>query len=209
MDTVTLYDAAGTQYAVPGEILQNPPAATGPTRQLRDAAGRVYDLPAELFADDPAPAPQPGAAPPGSLPRSIPPNERQLQIFLENTGLPEDLQKTFWALGHQLALTKLTSQAEYDLVKLKIENLIRLYMIEGLIDDEAALLITEMLEFWAGDIELRRSITFDGKPNERELWTIQGVHQKIEQVPAAITGTGGGGILQAAFRALKGGGGRR
>ena len=140
---------------------------------------------------------------------SIPPNERQLQIFLENTGLPEDLQKTFWALGHQLALTKLTNQAEYDLVKLKIENLIRLYMIEGLIDDEAALLTIEMLEFWAGDIELRRSITFDGKPNERELWTIQGVHQKIEQVPAAITGTGGGGILQAAFRALKGGGGRR
>lgn len=204
MDTVTLYDAAGTQYAVPGEILQNPPAAPGPTRQLRDAAGRVYDLPAELFTDDEPTSPS-GAIPAGSLPRSMPPNERQLQIFLENTGLPKELRDTFWALGHQLALTKLTSQAEYDLVKLKIENLIRLCMIEGLFDDSASLLLIEQLELWAGDIELRRSITFDGKPNERELWTIQGVHQKIEQVPATVTGSGGGGVLQAAFRALKGG----
>lgn len=134
--------------------------------------------------------------------RPLPPQDRQLRVFLESTERPDDLRRKFWGFGHKLALIKLTRPEEYRVVRMQLENIIRAAYITSDIPDAETLLNMELLEFESGDIELRRSNTYDGKPNERELWTIQGIHQRIERPPEEPQGSG---FIANLYRRLKGG----
>ena len=81
-----------------------------------------------------------------------------------------------------------------------MENLIRSLYISNAISEEDSVYLMDQIEFFAR-WQLRRSVTFDGKPNEREWWTIQSIHQKTE-VKGEQPGSGGG-ILGALGRALE------
>lgn len=158
---------------------------------LYDDQGQEYSVPDDLFD-------QGG----GILSRTLSPNEKQIQVFLEDSRIPEPLRAKFWALYHKLALIKVTSREDYYVLRMQIENLIRSAYINSDVPDEATFLGMEMLEFDAGDIELRRSITYDGKPNERELWGLAQIHQKIERVGESDASSSGGSSIGAKIYGL-------
>ena len=189
-----LIDEYGTTYTVDDEVLDTP-CNGGPAKRLYDqATGQAYDLPADLFDDEPAPPPLP------ALPERTPAyQEKLVEVLLEKCTLDvKDKERVALLIGPALAIGKITSQDDFAIAMMEVENLIRSLYISNTISEEDSVYLMDQIEFFAR-WQLRRSITFDGKPNEREWWTIQSIHQKTE-----IKGEqpGGGGILGAFGRAF-------
>lgn len=189
-----LIDEYGTTYTVDDEVLDTP-CNGEPTKRLYDqATGQPYDLPADLFDDEPAAPSLP------VLPERTPAyQEKLVEVLLEKCTLDvKDKERVALLIGPALAIGKITSQEDFAIAMMEVENLIRSLYISNTISEEDSVYLMDQIEFFAR-WQLRRSITFDGKPNEREWWTIQSIHQKTE-----IKGEqpGGGGILGAFGRAF-------
>lgn len=189
-----LIDEYGTTYTVDDEVLDTP-CNGEPTKRLYDqATGQPYDLPADLFDDEPAAPSLP------ILPERTPAyQEKLVEVLLEKCTLDvKDKERVALLIGPALAIGKITSQDDFAIAMMEVENLIRSLYISNTISEEDSVYLMDQIEFFAR-WQLRRSITFDGKPNEREWWTIQSIHQKTE-----VKGEqpGGGGILGAFGRAF-------
>lgn len=189
-----LIDEYGTTYTVEDEVLDTP-CNGEPTKRLYDlATGQAYDLPADLFDDEPAPP----SLPP--LPERTPAyQEKLVEVLLEKCTLNiKDKERVALLIGPALAIGKITSQEDFAIAMTEVENLIRSLYISNAISEEDSVYLMDQIEFFAR-WQLRRSVTFDGKPNEREWWTIQSIHQKTE-----VKGEqpGSGGILGALGRAF-------
>ncbi|HON63067.1 MAG TPA: hypothetical protein P5131_06030 [Methanoculleus sp.] len=190
-----LIDEYGTTYTVDDEVLDTP-CNGEPTKRLYDlATGQAYDLPADLFDDEPAPP----SLPP--LPERTPAyQEKLVEVLLEKCTLNvKDKERVALLIGPALAIGKITSQEDFAITMMEVENLIRSLYISNTISEEDSVYLMDQIEFFAR-WQLRRSVTFDGKPNEREWWTIQSIHQKTE-VKGEQPGSGGG-ILGAVGRAF-------
>ena len=190
-----LIDEYGTTYTVEDEVLDTP-CNGEPTKRLYDmATGQAYDLPADLFDDEPAPP----SLPP--LPERTPAyQEKLVEVLLEKCTLNvKDKERVALLIGPALAIGKITSQEDFTIAMTEVENLIRSLYISNAISEEDSVYLMDQIEFFAR-WQLRRSVTFDGKPNEREWWTIQSIHQKTE-VKGEQPGSGGG-ILSALGRAF-------
>lgn len=190
-----LIDEYGTTYTVEDEVLDTP-CNGEPTKRLYDlATGQAYDLPADLFDDEPA---QPSLPP---LPERTPAyQEKLVEVLLEKCTLNvKDKERVALLIGPALAIGKITSQEDFAIAMTEVENLIRSLYISNAISEEDSVYLMDQIEFFAR-WQLRRSVTFDGKPNEREWWTIQSIHQKTE-VKGEQPGSGGG-ILGALGRAF-------
>lgn len=190
-----LIDEYGTTYTVEDEVLDTP-CNGEPTKRLYDlATGQAYDLPADLFDDEPAPP----SLPP--LPERTPAyQEKLVEVLLEKCTLNvKDKERVALLIGPALAIGKITSQEDFAIAMMEVENLIRSLYISNTISEEDSVYLMDQIEFFAR-WQLRRSVTFDGKPNEREWWTIQSIHQKTE-VKGEQPGSGGG-ILGALGRAF-------
>ena len=187
-----LIDEYGTTYTVEDEVLDTP-CNGEPAKRLYDlATGQAYDLPAVLFDDELAPPPLP------ALPERTPEQE-SVEVLLEKCTLNvKDKERVALLIGPALAIGKITSQEDFAIAMMEVENLIRSLYISNTISEEDSVYLMDQIEFFAR-WQLRRSITFDGKPNEREWWTIQSIHQKTE-----VKGEqpGSGGILGALGRAF-------
>lgn len=189
-----LIDEYGTTYTVEDEVLDTP-CNGEPTKRLYDlATGQAYDLPADLFDDEPAPPSLP------ALPERTPAyQEKLVEVLLEKCTLNiKDKERVALLIGPALAIGKITSQEDFAIAMTEVENLIRSLYISNAISEEDSVYLMDQIEFFAR-WQLRRSVTFDGKPNEREWWTIQSIHQKTE-----VKGEqpGSGGILGALGRAF-------
>ena len=183
-----LIDEYGTTYTVEDEVLDTP-CNGEPTKRLYDlATGQAYDLPADLFDDDPAPARTP------TLPERTPAyQEKLVEVLLEKCTLDvKDKERVALLIGPALAIGKITSQEDFSIAMMEVENLIRSLYISNTVSEEDSVYLMDQIEFFAR-WQLRRSITYDGKPNEREWWTIQSIHQKSE-IKGEAPGTGGGVI---------------
>jgi hypothetical protein len=195
-----LIDEYGYVYEIDEATLETP-AAGGPTKTLYDqATGETFELPASLFA----PAPQQGNGQQNRaamFQRTPSYQERLVEILLEKCrisapGLREQVELL---VGPILSIGKISSKDEYHIVLLEIENLIRSLYMSNAISEEDSIYLMDQIEFFAR-WQLRRSITYDGKPNEREWWTIQSIHQKTEV--RGEQSNDGGGILAAIGRAF-------
>lgn len=189
-----LIDEYGTTYTVEDEVIDTP-CNGEPTKRLYDlATGQAYDLPADLFDDEPAPPSLP------ALPERTPAyQEKLVEVLLEKCTLNiKDKERVALLIGPALAIGKITSQEDFAIAMTEVENLIRSLYISNAISEEDSVYLMDQIEFFAR-WQLRRSVTFDGKPNEREWWTIQSIHQKTE-----VKGEqpGSGGILGALGRAF-------
>lgn len=190
-----LIDEYGTTYTVEDEVLDTP-CNGEPTKRLYDqATGQAYDLPADLFDDEPVPPSLP------ALPERTPAyQEKLVEVLLEKCTLDvKDKERVALLIGPALAIGKITSQEDFAIAMMEVENLIRSLYISNTISEEDSVYLMDQIEFFAR-WQLRRSVTFDGKPNEREWWTIQSIHQKTE-VKGEQPGSGGG-ILGALGRAF-------
>lgn len=190
-----LIDEYGTTYTVEDEVLDTP-CNGEPTKRLYDqATGQAYDLPADLFDDEPVPPSLP------ALPERTPAyQEKLVEVLLEKCTLNvKDKERVALLIGPALAIGKITSQEDFAIAMTEVENLIRSLYISNAISEEDSVYLMDQIEFFAR-WQLRRSVTFDGKPNEREWWTIQSIHQKTE-VKGEQPGSGGG-ILGALGRAF-------
>ena len=190
-----LIDEYGTTYTVEDEVLDTP-CNGEPTKRLYDlATGQAYDLPADLFDDELAPPSLP------ALPERTPAyQEKLVEVLLEKCTLNvKDKERVALLIGPALAIGKITSQEDFAIAMMEVENLIRSLYISNTISEEDSVYLMDQIEFFAR-WQLRRSVTFDGKPNEREWWTIQSIHQKTE-VKGEQPGSGGG-ILGALGRAF-------
>jgi len=190
-----LIDEYGTTYTVDDEVLDTP-CNGEPTKRLYDqATGQAYDLPADLFDDEPAAPSLP------VLPERTPAyQEKLVEVLLEKCTLDvKDKERVALLIGPALAIGKITSQEDFAIAMMEVENLIRSLYISNTISEEDSVYLMDQIEFFAR-WQLRRSITFDGKPNEREWWTIQSIHQKTE-IKGEQPGSGGG-ILGAFGRAF-------
>ena len=191
-----LIDEYGTTYTVDDEVLDTPCNGEPAKRLYDQATGQAYDLPADLFDDDePAPPTLP------ILPERTPAyQEKLVEVLLEKCTLDvKDKERVALLIGPALAIGKITSQEDFAIAMMEVENLIRSLYISNTISEEDSVYLMDQIEFFAR-WQLRRSITFDGKPNEREWWTIQSIHQKTEgkgEQPGS-----GGGILGAFGRAF-------
>jgi len=190
-----LIDEYGTTYTVDDEVLDT--SCNGePAKRLYDqATGQAYDLPADLFDDEPAPPSLP------ALPERTPAyQEKLVEVLLEKCTLNvKDKERVALLIGPTLAIGKITSQEDFAIAMMEVENLIRSLYISNTISEEDSVYLMDQIEFFAR-WQLRRSVTFDGKPNEREWWTIQSIHQKTE-IKGEQPGSGGG-ILGALGRAF-------
>jgi len=192
-----MYDEYGEAYEVDTSVLSMP-AGPGPHRTLTDSeTGKTYQIPASMFSgvDGATGATGPGR---GLLQPTPTYHERLIEILLErctitNPGIRQDIELL---IGPVLAIGKITSKEEYNIILLEIENLVRALYMSGAISDEDSVYLVDQLTFFAR-WQARRSITFDGKPNERELWTIQSIHQKSETVSPD---TGGSGLMSGLAR---------
>ncbi len=194
-----LIDEYGYVYEIDEETLQTPPGA-GPTKTLYDqSTGETFELPLSLFA----PPPQQGNEPQNSALYQHSPSyqERLVEILLEKCRItaPGTREQVELLVGPILAIGKISSQAEHHIVLLEIENLIRSLYMSNAISEEDSIYLMDQIEFFAR-WQLRRSITYDGKPNEREWWTIQSIHQKTEV--RGEQSNDGGGILSSIGRAF-------
>jgi len=190
-----LIDEYGTTYTVEDEVLDTP-CNGEPAKRLYDlATGQAYDLPADLFDDEPAPPSLP------ALPERTPEyQEKLVEVLLEKCTLNvKDKERVALLIGPTLAIGKITSQEDFAIAMMEVENLIRSLYISNTISEEDSVYLMDQIEFFAR-WQLRRSVTFDGKPNEREWWTIQSIHQKTE-IKGEQPGSGGG-ILGALGRAF-------
>ena len=178
-----------------------------------DSAGREFrvDVPEEAVSPGGDGHGQPGQQQGGGystagqqgFTRTKAPAEKQLETFLEDTRMPPELKRKFWALYHKLALIKITSPTELQKMRWQIENLIRAAYLTNQVDDKIlTLLDLELLEFDSGAVELSRSIAFDEHPTERELWTIQTVNQN-QNIKQGQSPGGSGGFLSTALNWLK------
>lgn len=186
-----LVDDGGVVYDVAEELLTAPHNG-GPTKRLYDqSTGKAYDLPADLFDD---PGNGSGSDPRPKLPApTLQYQEKLIEVLLERTSLdPPNKERVAMLIGPLLAIGKITSKEDFRIVMLEIENLIRSLYISNIISEEDSVYLMDQIEFFAR-WQLRRSITYDGKPNEREWWTIQSIHQKSE-IKGESPGTGGGVI---------------
>lgn len=191
-----LIDEYGTTYTVEDEVLDTP-CNGEPAKRLYDlATGQAYDLPADLFDDD---EPAPPSLP--ALPKRTPAyQEKLVEVLLEKCTLNvKDKERVALLIGPALAIGKITSQEDFAIAMMEVENLIRSLYISNTISEEDSVYLMDQIEFFAR-WQLRRSVTFDGKPNEREWWTIQSIHQKTE-IKGEQPGSGGG-ILGAFGRAF-------
>ena len=190
-----LIDEYGTTYTVDDEVLDTPCNGEPAKRLYDQATGQAYDLPADLFDDD---EPAPPSLP--ALPERTPAyQEKLVEVLLEKCTLDvKDKERVALLIGPALAIGKITSQEDFAIAMMEVENLIRSLYISNTISEEDSVYLMDQIEFFAR-WQLRRSVTFDGKPNEREWWTIQSIHQKTE-----VKGEqpGGGGILGAFGRAF-------
>ncbi len=181
----TVYDSNGNMFEIASEVLSMPVA--GPTTILTDSqTGEQYEVSQSLFD-----APAGGEDDITDRLLSTPPSyhERLVEILLErctisNPGIRQDVELL---IGPVLAVGKITSREEYHIVLLEIENLVRALYMSGAVSDEDSVYLIDQLTFFAR-WQARRSITYDGKPNERELWTIQSLHHRSEVVPPEKTG---------------------
>jgi hypothetical protein len=139
----------------------------------------------------------------GGFTRTKAPAEKQLETFLEDSRMPPELKKKFWALYHKLALIKITNPTELQKMRWQIENLVRAAYLTNQVDDKIlTLLDLELLEFDSGAVELSRSIAFDEHPTERELWTMQTINQN-QNLKQRMAQSGSGGFLASALNWLK------
>lgn len=196
-----LVDEDGVVYDVAEEFLTTPHNG-GPTKHLYDwHTGESFDLPADLFAEE-----EDNWHERPALPKPTPQyQEKLIEVLLEQTSLnPPNKERVAMLIGPLLAIGKITSKEEYRIVMLEIENLLRSLYISNEISEDDSVYLMDQIEFFAR-WQLRRSVTYDGKPNEREWWTIQSIHQKSEitgETPGA-----GGGVMNTIARAF--GKGRR
>lgn len=194
-----LIDEYGYVYEIDEATLQTPPGG-GPTKTLYDqATGETFELPSALFA--PAPQQGNGRQNPALYQRSPSYQERLVEILLEKCRInaPGTREQVELLVGPILSIGKISSQAEHHIVLLEIENLIRSLYMSNAISEEDSIYLMDQIEFFAR-WQLRRSITYDGKPNEREWWTIQSIHQKTEV--RGEQSNDGGGILASIGRAF-------
>ena len=105
--------------------------------------------------------------------------EKQIEVFLERNNKPEDITELFWMIDQTCALIKVTSEAQASVLRMKVENLVRVFLLEH--KKKLSLLDLEGLEFYT-DLALCRSIKYDGQPNERDQWTMVQSRQRVEQV---------------------------
>lgn len=191
-----LTDEYGNVYNVDPSILSTPTDG-GPEKLLFDQrTGETFSLPASLFDDDPGAAADPGPGLPEPTPGY---QEKLIEILLEKCTLtaPGARERVELLIGPILAIGKITSREEFSIVQMEIENLIRALYISNAITDADAAYLMDQIEFFAR-WQARRSITFDGKPNEREWLTVQSIHKKTE-----VTGEQpGAGILASIGRAF-------
>ena len=186
-----LIDDSGVVYDV-AEDLVTAPHNGGATKRLYDqGTGKAYDLPADLFEDSGYEAERRGGA--QLPPHTLQYQEKLIEVLLERTSLdPPNKERVAMLIGPLLAIGKITSHEDFRIVMLEIENLIRSLYISNTISEDDSVYLMDQVEFFAR-WQLRRSITYDGKPNEREWWTIQSIHQKSE-IKGEAPGTGGGVI---------------
>ncbi len=192
----TLIDEYGNAYNIDPALLTSPPSDGEPGRLLYDAqTGEEFTLPNRYFDDQDDPA-----TPASSFPAPTPGyQEKLIEILLERCTLttPGARERVELLIGPILAIGKITSREEFGIVLMEIENLIRALYISNAITDSDATYIMDQVEFFAR-WQARRSITFDGKPNEREWLTVQSIHKKTE-----IAGEQpGSGILASIGRAF-------
>jgi len=197
-----LIDDYGIHYTVDDDVLATPIDGQ-PAKRLYDAAtGRPYDLPADLFpADDLPTAGDTTARDPGGFDQLRPTpgyQEKLIEVLLEKCTLDvRDKERVALLVGPILAIGKITSQEDYAIAIMEIENQIRSLYISNILTEEDSLYLMDQIEFFAR-WQLRRSITYDGKPNEREWLTIQSIHHVTEMKGEQP----GGGILNTIGRAF-------
>lgn len=172
-----LIDETGARYEVDEETIDEYSDYDGPTKRLYDqATGEVYDLPNAMFGEGPTGEQTPD---PGFPPRTPEYQEKLIEVLLEhNLDIPNK-KLVAMLTGPMLAIGKITSREDYLIARMEIENLIRALYISNAITEKDSIYLMDQIEFFA-HWQLRRSITYDGKPNEREWWTIQSIHKKTE-----------------------------
>ncbi len=209
MTSRRLLDDIGQAYDVPQEAIDQATLSPPDPDQamiLRDpATGEVFALPRSWFNNSPGPGRSAtrGAQAQANYPYGPTPGyqERLIEILLEDCTLniPGAREKIALLVGPILAIGKISSEEEYRIAQLEVENLIRsLYSeIVASSDDQDALgsslYIMDQIEFFAR-WQLRRSIAYDNRPNEREWLTVQSIHQKQEYRDAASSGSSGGAL---------------
>lgn len=171
-----LRDDTGVDYEV-DDAAFSMPAGSGPFRSLTDVAtGERVELPESLFSGQASSTARPGALQPRPGYQ-----DKLIEILLERCTLtnPGIRQEVDLLTGSVLAVGKIGSKEEYAVIMLEIENLVRSLYLSNAITEEESIYVLDQLQFFAR-WQARRSITYDGKPNERELWTLQSIHQKTE-----------------------------
>lgn len=172
-------EKTGEIFEIDESLLFAPPGPP-PFRVLVDPkTGEEFNLSASLFQDA-------GQAPVRQDRAFVPPptyQEKLISILLERCRIstPQIKEDIELLAGPLLAIGKISSKEEYNVIMLEIENLVRALYMSGAITSEDSVYLLDELSFFAR-WQARRSVTFDGKPNERELWTIQSIHQKSEVV---------------------------
>ena len=173
----TLIDETGARYDVDEETIDAYADYDGPTRRLYDpATGETYPLPDAMFDGGSAGEQTPD---PGFPPRTPEYQEKLIEVLLEHTIETPDKKRDALLTSSLLAIGKITSREDYRIARMEVENLIRALYLSDAITEDDSIYIMDQIEFFA-HWQLRRSITYDGKPNEREWWTIQSIHKKTE-----------------------------
>ncbi len=191
-----LIDETGAHYKVDEETIDEYSDYDGPTKRLYDqATGETYELPVSLFGEGPTGEQTPD---PGFPPRTPEYQEKLIEVLLEHTIETPDKKRDALLTSSLLAIGKITSREDYLIARMEIENLIRALHLSDAITEDDSIYIMDQIEFFA-NWQLRRSITYDGKPNEREWWTIQSIHKKTE-----VKGEQPGGGIIAGLRQVFG-----
>lgn len=177
MSVREMRDDLGNVYEVTDEHLNYP--ITGSSIRLTDVkTNEVYEVDASLFGESGynnqpnyqtifSPSPQY--------------QERLIKILLEDATLdiPGAKERFGLLLGPILAIGKVTSKEDHHILLMKIENLIRSLYISNVISADDSIHLLDQIEFFA-DWQLRRSVTYDNTPNEREWLTVQSIHHKSQ-----------------------------
>src|SRR5690606_33825232 len=129
---------------------------------------------------------------PGKFRPSPPEPRRGIKILLEDATLdiPGAKERFGILLGPILAIGKVTSKEDHHILMMKIENLIRSLYISNVISADDSMHLLDQIEFFA-DWQLRRSVTYDNTPNEREWLTVQSIHHKSQSGSQSDEKTGG------------------
>ncbi len=165
--------------------------------------GERYAIPEELFQDsgngsNGSGSPQAKAG--GSdYKRNPSPAQEQVNVFIKDSGFPDELKKDFW-FTQILPISKISTEKELHIRNLEVENMVREQILMG--EDETEVYKNAGKIELFGKIQNSRAFVGDGTPNEREWSTTitNAIRDNRQPVEPQVQG----GRLENAWRALRG-----